>query len=112
LTDRLLAASKAVLLTLRETGSAKRAAIDELDAAIAQAEGREIVKWWAVVARDGPHIRAQRPDGTFVGVAGASSFMGSFGGLFKHDLGKRIYYVGGHYQMENQEQLDRRLARA
>lgn len=65
-------------------------------------------------------IGCQKPDGTWVcrmNADGAPSlkfladFKSAFGGLFDHDIGKRIYRRDGVFQMESTQQRDRRLVR-
>lgn len=67
--------------------------------------------YYGEVAMEGRKAVCIRPDGS---VAGADngvwlSFQNAFGGLHAHDVGKRIFYRDGVFQMENNAQRDRRL---
>jgi hypothetical protein len=69
--------------------------------------------YFGTVARDAKgRIGCRKPDGTFLAGmnGGLAEFRVSFGGLYPYDIDKRIYRNHGHFQMENAEQLARRLA--
>lgn len=67
--------------------------------------------YYGVVASRGNRAVCIRPDGSVAGSSAGISldFQSAFGGLHKHDIGKRIFLRDGVFQMENTEQRDRRL---
>lgn len=64
-----------------------------------------------VIVRDGVAV-CQRLDGRIAATDGKHwTFDGAFGGLHPRDEGKQIHRFAFGYQMENDEQRARRLAR-
>ena len=62
-----------------------------------------------VAMRDGAAV-CVKPDGkTFAIGDKPATFVVPFGGLYPHDVGKRIYRIDGHFYMENVEQRKARL---
>lgn len=62
-----------------------------------------------VAVRDGAAV-CVKPDGAVFAIGGKpATFVVPFGGLFAHDVGKRIYRIDGHFYMENDDQRKARL---
>lgn len=67
--------------------------------------------YYGEVAMEGRRAVCIRPDGSIAGGSNGvwMNFQCAFGGLFPRDVGKRIFYRDGVFQMENDAQRDRRI---